>query len=86
MWLEHSLDPKVQGDVSAWFGTAPSVPAACDASELLGPDGCATNGFDNFDTIEFWKTPESDCFGDAEEGACVPYSDWVTAYQEMLAG
>ncbi len=27
MWMEHSLSPKVQGDVSAWFGTVPSVPA-----------------------------------------------------------
>ena len=25
MWMEHSLSPKVQGDVSAWFGTVPSV-------------------------------------------------------------
>lgn len=83
-WMEWSLNPKVQGDVSAWFGTVPSVPAACEGNELLGPDGCTTNGFDNFEQIAFWKTPESDCFGDAEEGDCVPYSEWVTAYQEIL--
>ena len=28
-WLEHSLDPKVQGDLAAWFGSLPAVPAAC---------------------------------------------------------
>ncbi len=28
MWMEHSLSPKVQGDVSAWFGTG-SVRSGC---------------------------------------------------------
>ena len=49
MWLEHSLQPKVQGDVAAWFGSVPAVPAACKGNELLTDDGCATNGYDNFD-------------------------------------
>ena len=34
-WMEHSLSPKVQGDVAAWFGSVPSVPAACKGNELL---------------------------------------------------
>src|SRR5271166_1849699 len=32
LWLEHSLQPKVQGDVAAWFGSLPAVPAACRAT------------------------------------------------------
>jgi putative spermidine/putrescine transport system substrate-binding protein len=83
-WMEWSLNPTVQGDASAWFGAVPSVPAACESSELLGPDGCTTNGFDNFEQISFWKTPESDCFGDQPEGTCVPYSTWVEEYQKIL--
>ena len=83
-WMEWSLNPKVQGDASAWFGAVPSVPAACEGNELLGAEGCATNGFDNFERIAFWKTPESDCFGDEDEGTCVPYSEWVESYQEIL--
>jgi putative spermidine/putrescine transport system substrate-binding protein len=81
MWMEHSLDPKVQGDVAAWFGSVPAVPAACTGNELLTDTGCATNGYDNFDKIHFWKTP----FGAADCGgqACVPYSDWVSAYNEI---
>ncbi len=57
MWMEHSLSPKVQGDVSAWFGTVPSVPAACKGNALLGDEGCKNNGFENFEKIKFWKTP-----------------------------
>ena len=49
--MEWSLNPKVQGDVAAWFGSVPAVPAACKGNELLTETGCATNGFDNFDKI-----------------------------------
>ena len=83
MWMEHSLSPKVQGDVSAWFGAVPSVPAACKGNELLTDTGCATNGFDNFDKIKFWKTPIGKCTTQAE---CVPYHRWVSDYIAVMGG
>jgi putative spermidine/putrescine transport system substrate-binding protein len=79
-WMEHSLNPKVQGDVAAWFGSVPTVPAACKASDLLGATGCATNGFDNFDKIKFWKTPTTQCAA----GTCVPYSRWVSDFIAVM--
>jgi putative spermidine/putrescine transport system substrate-binding protein len=85
-WLEWSISPKVQGDLAAWFGSVPAVPAACDGNELLGPDGCQTNGFDEFDRIAFWKTPTEDCNGTAEPGTCVPYYRWVTDYLAVIGG
>ena len=78
-WLEWSLNAKVQGDVAAWFG---SVPAACTGNALLGDAGCATNGFDNFDKIHFWRTPEAAC----AQGTCVPYSRWATDYVAVMGG
>lgn len=83
-WLEHSLQPKVQGDLAAWFGSVPAVPAACKGNALLGETGCATNGFDNFDKIAFWRTPTSDC-GDGTKN-CVPYYRWTTDYIAILGG
>jgi putative spermidine/putrescine transport system substrate-binding protein len=83
-WLDWSLTPKVQGDVAAWFGSVPVTPAACTSSELLGPEGCKTNGIDNFDKIHFWRTPEGKC---ATQGdACVPYSRWSTDYVAVMGG
>src|SRR5260221_678936 len=58
-WLEWSLTPKVQGDVASWFGSLPTVPAACTHNALLGAEGCRTNGVDQFDKIHFWRTPEA---------------------------
>ncbi|TIU82497.1 MAG: spermidine/putrescine ABC transporter substrate-binding protein, partial [Mesorhizobium sp.] len=83
MWMEHSLSPKVQGDVSAWFGSLPVVPAACKGNELLGDEGCKTNGFDNFEKIKFWKTPVSKC---ATQDQCVPYYRWVSDYIGVIGG
>ena len=84
MWLEHSLAPKVQGDVSAWFGSLPVVPAACKGNELLGEEGCKTNGYDNFDKIKFWKTPVSKCV--TQNDQCVPYYRWVSDYIGVIGG
>lgn len=83
MWLEHSIDPKVQGDVAYWFGSAPSVPMACDgASELFGTEGCKANGFDTFDSIHFWKTPVADCGNGSSD--CVTYDRWVEEFTTIL--
>ena len=81
-WMEWSVNPKVQGDVAAWFGSVPAVPAACQDNALLGAEGCATNGFENFTKIWFWRTPEASC----ATGECVPYSRWSTDYVAIMGG
>jgi len=84
MWMNHSITPKVQGDLASWFGSVPAVPAACDGNDLLGAEGCTTNGFGNFDQIRFWQTPTEDCSGAG--GTCVPYYKWVTDYLAVIGG
>ena len=78
--LLRALEAKVQGDLAAWFGSLPAVPAACKDNALLGAEGCKTNGFDNFDKIAFWKTPQ------AEGGKFVPYSRWTQDYIAIMGG
>lgn len=84
-WIEHSLNPKLQGDLASWFGSVPSVPAACEGNELLTEEGCTINGFENFDKIKFWKTPIATC-GDDRGDVCVPYSEWATQYIAIIGG
>lgn len=83
MWMEHSINAKLQGDLASWFGSVPVRLDACEGNELLGPDGCQTNGVDNFDQISFWRTPVSDC---ETQDQCVPYYRWVTDYIAVLGG
>ena len=84
MWMEHSLSPKLQGDLSAWFGSVPSVPAACKGNALLTDEGCKTNGFENFE--------QDQVLDDAgrqmrqPERACVPYYRWVSDYIGVIGG
>lgn len=83
-WLEHSLNTKLQGDLASWFGSVPVVLAACEGNELLGAQGCETNGLGNFDRIHFWRTPVAAC--QSQGGECVHYYRWVTDYIAVLGG
>ena len=82
-WMEHSLSLKTQGDLAAFFGSVPAVPAACKNNPLLGEAGCEANGAGNFDRIAFWRTPVANCGGGRE---CVPYHEWVTSYIAVIGG
>jgi putative spermidine/putrescine transport system substrate-binding protein len=84
MWLEHSINPKLQGDLAAWFGSVPAVLGACKGNALLGDQGCDTNGLGNFDRVHFWRTPVAKCA--SQSAGCVPYYRWVSDYIAVLGG
>ena len=84
MWMEHSLNKKLQGDLSAWFGSVPVVLEACKGNALLGDDGCNRQGLGSFDRIAFWKTPTSKCA--TQNNQCIPYHKWVSDYIAVLGG
>jgi putative spermidine/putrescine transport system substrate-binding protein len=84
MWMEHSINPKLQGDLAAWFGSVPAVLSACKGNALLTDAGCDTNGLGNFDKIHFWRTPVAKCA--TQEKGCVPYYKWVSDYIAVLGG
>jgi putative spermidine/putrescine transport system substrate-binding protein len=81
-WMEWSLNATVQGDVAAWIGSVPAVPAACEGNPRLGDRGCATNGAAQFDKIRFWRAPETNC----AQGNCVPYNRWQADYAAIMSG
>ena len=63
--------PKLQGDVAAWFGSVPAVPAACKGNALLTDEGCETNGYGNFDKIMVLAYADREMR--ARKARCVPY-------------
>jgi putative spermidine/putrescine transport system substrate-binding protein len=81
-WMEWSLNPQLQIALAEWFGSVPVVPAACKAKPPHGSDACSVNGFDRFAQVHFWRTPTGAC----KQGACVPYSKWVTDYVAIMGG
>jgi len=84
MWLEHSINPKLQGDLAAWFGSVPAVLAACKGNALLTDTGCDVNGLGSFDKVHFWRTPVAKCASQA--AGCVPYYRWASDMIAVLGG
>jgi putative spermidine/putrescine transport system substrate-binding protein len=84
MWMEHSLNKKLQGDLAAWFGSVPVVLEACKGNPLLGDGGCERQGLGSFERIAFWRTPTAKC--KSQNDQCVPYHKWVSDYIAMLGG
>jgi putative spermidine/putrescine transport system substrate-binding protein len=84
LWMEHSISAKVQGDLAAWFGSVPAVPAACKGNALLTDAGCDTNGMQSFDKVHFWRTPVAKCA--TQSAGCVPYYRWATDMIAVLGG
>ena len=83
LWMEHSLEPKLQGDLAAWFGSVPAVTAACKGNALLTDAGCDGNGAANFAKISFWRTPTAKCTSQKE---CVPHYRWVSDMIAVIGG
>ena len=81
-WMDHSLNPALQIALSEWFGSVPVVPEACKGKPPGGADACKLNGFDRFAEVHFWRTPTGTC----KQGACVPYSKWVSDYVAIMGG
>jgi len=84
-WLEHSINPKLQGDLASWFGSVPVVLSACQGNALLTDEGCDINGLGNFEQTRFWKTPSAIC-GFEGRTDCVPYHEWVTSMIAVIGG
>ncbi|WP_349368913.1 ABC transporter substrate-binding protein [Salinarimonas sp.] len=84
LWIEHTLSSNLQSDLSVWFGANPVVPAACtDGRGMQTAEGCAKNGFEDFERIRFWTTPVTRC---ESQGECVPYYRWVSDYIGVIGG
>lgn len=83
LWMEHSINPKLQGDLAAWFGSVPVNLSACKGNPLLKDDGCAKQGLNDFERIWFWRTPVANC---GSGRTCIPYYRWVTDYIAILGG
>jgi len=84
MWMEHTLSSNLPSDLSVWFGANPPVLAACtDGRGMQTAAGCTKNGLDDFEKVQFWTTPVTNC---ASQGTCVPYYRWVSDYIGVIGG
>ena len=82
-WMNWIASPKVQAQVSEWFGEAPANLKACEMT--ADKTHCETYHAGDkayYDKISFWTTPVADC-GDDRGDVCKDYNDWVQAWTEV---
>jgi putative spermidine/putrescine transport system substrate-binding protein len=82
MWMRYVSTPKVQAEQAVNYGETPDNKLACPIMNQLQPGSCAeyhaNAPIKYFDAIKLWKTPIATC--DNGKPDCVPYSEWVSAW------
>ena len=86
LWLNHIISPKANAAVAEWFGEAPSNAKSCALT--ADPNHCATYHADDeayFANVWYWTTPTTTCLDGRTDVECVPYSEWVNAWNKLRA-
>jgi putative spermidine/putrescine transport system substrate-binding protein len=86
LWLNHIISPKANAAVAEWFGEAPSNAKSCALT--ADPNHCATYHADDeayFANVWYWTTPTTKCLDGRTDVECVPYSEWVNAWNKLRA-
>ena len=92
-WMAWMITPEVQAQVAEYFGEAPANPLACQYLDVgYGsyqlPGFCDLYGVNDpafYDSIDFWKTPQTDC-GDERGETCTDFELWTNKWTEIRGG
>jgi putative spermidine/putrescine transport system substrate-binding protein len=96
-WMDWTMQPDVQAEVSDWYGAAGSNVDSCQATKDFVQDLYGKSAVADVDTIRYgycgnadflqslflWKTPLPDC-GDDRGQTCTDYSQWTQAWTEIV--
>ena len=86
MWMNHIISPAANAAVSEWFGEAPSNAKACALT--ADKNHCVTFHADDetyFENVWYWTTPTKSCLDGRKDVDCVPFTEWVNAWNELRA-
>jgi putative spermidine/putrescine transport system substrate-binding protein len=82
MWMRYISTPQVQAEQAVNYGETPDNQLACSYMDKLQAGSCAeyhaNAPLSYFKAIALWKTPIAIC--DNGKPDCVPYSEWVSAW------
>jgi putative spermidine/putrescine transport system substrate-binding protein len=96
-WMDWTMQPDVQAEVSDWYGAAGSNVDSCQATKDFVRNLYGKGAVADVDTIRYsycgnadflqslylWKTPLPDC-GDERGETCTDYSEWTQKWTEIV--
>jgi putative spermidine/putrescine transport system substrate-binding protein len=86
LWMQYISTPQVQAKQAVTYGETPDNAKACPYMDKLQPGSCAeyhANAPASYlSSISLWKTPLATC--DNGQATCVPYAQWVTAWNTQV--
>jgi putative spermidine/putrescine transport system substrate-binding protein len=86
MWMRYISTPKVQAQQAVTYGETPDNSKACAYMNQMQAGSCelyhANGPSAYFNSVKLWKTPIATCDNGKQD--CVPYSQWVTAWDTQV--
>jgi len=86
LWMDWIASPWANAQVAEWFGEAPSNSESCAVTS--NPDHCALFHADEdeyWEDVWYWTTPTGECIDGRTDVECVPYTEWVNAWNALRA-
>jgi putative spermidine/putrescine transport system substrate-binding protein len=83
LWMDWIISPEANAQVAEWFGEAPANAKSCD---LTSEDHCETFHADDeayWEDVYYWTTATTECVDGRTDVECVPYTEWVNAWNEL---
>jgi putative spermidine/putrescine transport system substrate-binding protein len=84
LWMDWIASPWANSQVAVWFGEAPSNAKSCELEGMA--EHCATfhaTEDDYWTDVWYWTTPTEECLDGRTDATCVPYTEWVTAWNSL---
>lgn len=84
LWMDWIASPWANAQVAEWFGEAPSNAESCALT--ANPDHCAifhAEETEYWEDVWYWTTPTEECRDGRTDVTCVPYSEWINAWNEL---
>ena len=84
LWMDWIISPEANAQVAEWFGEAPSNAESC---ALTSDEGhCETFHAEDaayWEDVFYWTTATEECLDGRTDVSCVPYTEWVNAWNEL---
>ncbi|MFM2182131.1 MAG: hypothetical protein RJB61_425 [Actinomycetota bacterium] len=84
LWMDWIASPWANSQVAVWFGEAPSNAKSCELDGMAEHCEIFHAADDEYWTdVWYWTTATEECLDGRTDATCVPYTEWVNAWNAL---